>query len=560
MKQLWSIGIIFTLVFHGQVLAHGTAFFEFNPDAYQSLKPALTGDVYEVFLPQNDFLRGFDLWLENRGSAGPLTLELFDGLNELVAQKTFTIPTITVEGGQRFHFDFDALVSVVGNKSYALKISSSLPQLFLYYAHRIRLLEYNAPFADQYINGVARVGSEEKEFSFKFALYESQENLPPVISNISFIASTPDKMRLDFNANEPVDYAVSWGLPGMIDAHNLPFTGQYQFCGASISFCSAVLQGVPGQTYNYKLTAKDSWGNEKSVTGTFAIPGVAAPVPTATPTISSISLTSSATPVLSDFSPPVISNLRVVKTTDHSVEIAWQTNEAADSSLLISFTTERLSIAATYDGTLELEHVLNSGATLNQETPYLATVVSRDPANNAASASISFKTAKLSLAVMPSPSVSSVVPTPSNWTLTSPSATSGKETSHSNNVQITALTEEKGTVVISWIPPVDGAGIEGYRIDIFNDKYELVRSVTVPAGTKEQKIAGLPEGDYQAIVYANDKGVFRKVAGSTAFSVDHRSFVDKLFASWLYLAGPLVVLLLLVLRFLHKKIPAPSKK
>lgn len=536
-------------------MAHGTAFFEFNPDASQGLASVSGSDVYEIFLPQNDFLRGFDLWLENHGPAGYLTLELFDGLSQLVAQKTFAVSTTSVEGGQRTHFDFDQLFPVVGNKSYALKISSSLPELLLYYANRVRLLEYNAPFADQYINGVARLDAEEKEFSFKFALYESQEQLPPVISNRSVTALGEGKMRLDFNANEPVDYAVFWGLPGEGYSQNLPLTGSYQFCGVAISVCSAILQGTPGKTYDYQLTAKDSWGNEKSVTGTFTIPAGAAPSATFTPTPIS-SLTSSVTPVQTDTTPPVISNLRVVEATDHSVEIAWQTNEAADSSLHISFTTELLSIAAAYDNTVELEHILNSGTTLNQSTPYLATVTSRDPANNAASASISFTTAKLSLAVTPVPSATPLTTsTPNNWTLASPLVTSGPGTSSSGNLQITVPAEENGAVVISWTLPVDAQGLDGYRIDIFNDKHELVRSITVPAGAKKQTISDLPQGEYQAVVYANDKGVFRKVARSTSFSIDQRSLADKLFASWLYLAGPLVILLLGVLRFLRKKTP-----
>lgn len=536
--------------------AHGNSFFEFVPDYFASygLNVVSSEALAEIFIPQNDFLGGVDLWFDNAGETGGITFELKDDQNNLLLTKEVTIPSIDpVAGGQRFHLDFPQM-AVGAVKKYFLKIASHLPELQIYYADRIRFLQHNASYLSEYTNGVAQVGSEEKEFSFKFALYEGVENVPPVISNLDFGSLGEGKMRLDFNANEAVDHTVFLGIPGQGYSQSVPFSGNYQFCGTGIVFCSSILQGISGQTYNYQLSAKDTWGNTRNVTGTFTVP--ANPVPSVASTPVPVP-SSSATPpavVGPDSIPPVMSNLRITKITDRAVEVAWQTNEAADSNLLISFTTELLTITAANDSTLELEHVLKSGEILSPATPYLAIITSRDASNNVASASLNFKTL-FAMATSPIPAPSASIP-PAGWPSSTPLFVEGtSDASEGGGLSITPSSDDRGVVVISWMPAEGGDRAGGYRIDIFNDKHELAKSITVPAEIREVMITDLPDGKYEAIVYANDQGVMRKVAKPTTFVIGRRVWSDRLFALWPYLSAPLIILLLFILKFLHKKIP-----
>lgn len=543
--------------------AHGAPFFEFAPDYFASygLNVASSEDLVEIFIPQNDFLGGVDLWFDNAGEAGGVvTIELRDDQGNLLLTKGVTVPLIDpIAGGQRFHLDFPQM-AVGAVKKYFLKIASSLPELQIYYSDRIRFLQHNAPYLSEYLNGAAKVGSEEKEFSFKFALYEGAENAPPVISNLDFSSLAGGKMRLDFNANEAVDQTVFWGIPGQGYGQNIPFSGQYQFCGAGLVFCSSTLQGISGQTYNYQLTVKDIWGNERNLTGIFTIPANSTFAITPVSSFSSFPSPSPAprSSEEADREPPIISNLRLTEVTGRSVEIAWQTSEAADSSLLVSFTTELLTVAAANDTTLELEHVLKSGNILSPATPYLAVVTSRDASNNTASASLSFKTLPAST-ILPTPALS-VSASPAGWPFGIPLTLGGTPDAwNGGGLHIVPISDDRGAVVISWTPLEEGRQVEGYRIDIFNDQHELARSLTISVETREVKITGLPDGEYVAIVYANENGVMRKVAKPTAFVIGQRALSDKLFALWPFLTAPLIILLLLVLKFLRKKIPVPFR-
>ena len=505
--------------------AHGNSYFQFNPDSFKtgSLYVASGGPVYQIFLPVNEFMGGFDVWFDNAGSAGPATFQLYDQNNNLVRSIQINVPTINpVSGGQKLHIDWLSQVSVIGNNKYKLKIESSLPQLRIYYSDRIGFLGHNAPYTSSYLNGVAEVGGEEKEFSFKFALYEISEGSPPILSNLAVTILSYEEAKLEFNANEPVDFKVEYNVSGQ-PIQTIPFSGNYTVCSPNVAKCSLILDVVPNSTYQYLLTIKDVWGNQTQQAGTFNSQALATftPDPSATITPTPASTTQAPTPTPNvDTVPPIISNLRVAEVTNNSVQIAWETNEATNSSLLISFTSDLISIAAISDPTFELVHSLTIDGQLNPGTPYLATIRSYDSANNLASGSLNFAT----LASGPTPSPS---PSPS------PSPTSTPVTVQQNE-------DDPSSLDITWAPS-DQEPSSGYRIDIFDANKSLIKTVNVGSDQRSVAVSGLPKGEKSVIVYTNNDGVYEKVA--MPVRVQDPPFIKRLLALWPLL---LVVMIMII--------------
>jgi len=501
------------------VFAHGTNYLEFNPDQSNSLKVVDVATPSQVFFAQNDFLGGLDVWVANPGSSGTATFALLNDQGSTLTSKTVTIPYVAqISSGIKFHVDFNSQIAVLADEKYSIRITSSMPELRFYYSDRVQLISHNAPFVSPYITGVAKLGSEEQTFSFKYALYETTESSAPIILNVGWTVVSSTEMRVDFNANEPVDYKIEYGPSGQGYTQSTNFTGGYQFCAEGIGLCGINISVSPGNTYQYRLTIKDSWGNQSQSTGTFVSgqgqtptptpsptgSGSPAPSPTTTPTGTPPPPSLSPTPT-PDLSPLVVSNARVVSATDKSVQVAWTTNKAANSHLLIS-TPFLITITDATDPTMELEHLLAAGS-LAPNTSYVAKVTSIDAVNNTTDVSINFMTMPTVL-----PSVS---PTPQPSNPPNPITTSSNDSGGS----------------ITWNSSPGGEPSDGYRIDIFDENGNLIRTVNVPAGSNRANIPGLNEGEYSVIVYKNNDGVFEKINQPAKLKVEP-SFTKRLFAFW----------------------------
>ena len=160
------------------VSAHGTNYLEFNPDQASFLKGIEGATPSQIFFAQNDFLVGFDLWIANPGSAGTAVFDLLDEQGNTLITKTVPISNITqTNNGTKFHIDFSSQKAVLANKKYSIRVTNSMPDLQLYYSDRVKVISHNALPVSEYITGVAKLGSEEQPFSFKYALYETTEAL-----------------------------------------------------------------------------------------------------------------------------------------------------------------------------------------------------------------------------------------------------------------------------------------------------------------------------------------------------------------------------------------------
>jgi len=523
---------------------HGSPFFEFNPDNSSFLYPVSVDSPSEIFMPQNDFLGGLDLWLDNSGSSGTATFELRNQAGTLVASKTATIPTISpIAGGQRFHIDFNQ-IAVTNNSNYTLRIITGMPNLRIHYSSRIQFIGHNAPYSSQYINGVANIDSEEREFSFKFALYETFETVPPVLSNISTTPVSTNQTRLDFNSTEPVDYSMAYGLAGQGYNQNINFSGAYQYCGPGIDFCSIAMSTIPDQTYNYILTVRDIWGNQVQAAGSFDS-GEVSPAQTVSPTPTPIP---SGTP---DSSPLVISDFFINEATDRSVEVSWHTDRAANSYLLISFSSDFITVTAVSDNTFELEHLLKTGDVLDPNKTYFARVTSYDAFGSVASQTIAFTTLKVP-SLTPTPLLTPTPPPPPSPIPPSPipppdgSPTPAPTPLPENNVLY--IQSGNGFYTVQWSTSSGGEPEEGYRVDIFDNNKNLIKQITLPRGVSEATITGIPDGEYYAVVYADEGRVMEKVGPPTSLKIGDEDFTGRLLALWPYLTVVIAALILFVFR------------
>jgi hypothetical protein len=512
--------VIFSVAFLGLLPfiagAHGDKYLEFFPDRSSSLKVADVETPSQVFYAQNDFLGSFDFWVANPGSSGTATFSLLNAQGIVITSKTVTVPTIALTtDGTKFHVDLNSQLPVLADDKYSIRITTSMPDLYLYYANRVQLVSHNAPFVSPYVTGVAKLGNEEQIFSFKYALYETSESSAPIISNLAWSVLSESQMKVLFNANEAIDYKVEYGPSGYTQSTN--FLGDYSFCTEGINDCSITVSVSPDTQYQYRLTVKDSWGNQSQATGTFTSGQAQTPSPTPTPTDE----------------PPVISNLRVAEVSNNLVAIAWTSNEIANSFLSIYFSSDEISITAESDATFELEHLMETDPVLGAGAVYKAVVKSNDLGGNETVASISFTT----LSGQPSPSptptptpTGSPTNTPTPSPSPSPSTSSGPTPSASATPQ-SSPNSPSGETKIEWNPPSGGEPTDGYRIDVFDKDGKLVKTVYAPAGSNSAEIKELADGDYKVIVYENNGGVFKKVEQPKNIKVEP-SFTDRLLGFW----------------------------
>ena len=250
-------------------------------------------------------------------------------------------------------------------------------------------------------------------------------------------------------------------------------------------------------SYAYRLTVRDSWGNESYVDGTFDSWS------SDTPTPSEDSPEASADPL-------VISNAHVASVTYSSVYITWDTNRAANSTMIISLDPTGTQIVANVtDGIYELAHTLSTGSGITANGDYYATIFSRDENGVSASQVIAFTSGSYAT---PSEQTEEPAVAPVTAPATAPIAA----------VQ-TSVSQVQGSATISWATPVGGGPSGGYRIDIIDAQGNLVETRIVPTGTYSVDVTGLAEGEYRVIVYGDEAGVLEKIAAPAAISVGKKA-------------------------------------
>ncbi|PJE50513.1 MAG: hypothetical protein COV29_03840 [Candidatus Yanofskybacteria bacterium CG10_big_fil_rev_8_21_14_0_10_36_16] len=423
----------------------------------------------------------------------------------VLAQKNnvFINPIPLKEGGTRFHINLPAQVPLNINEVYELEIISDMGGLGLYYGASVEILQHDSEYNISYIPGKAVIDNEEQSWTFKYATYESQDAQPPELSNISATVTNSNTVEINFNANEPVDWSILWGFEGQDYNQQTGFKNYYTSCLPGIGTCNTPLQVNPNTAYDYQIIAKDEWGNISQRTGSFNSAVVdTEPTPTGSP--------ESTPPPQEVFStPPAISGTTISELTDDYVKITWQTNKAANSSLLISLDQDGNSVVANVgDATYELAHSLSVSG-LEPNTEYFARITSTNPG-------VAFVVSK-NLATI----ISSSNNDTSSWQILTfktaeaplPDEAPNNEQPSNNEIETSQETDGiESTVNISWQAPSGGEPTGGYRVDVFDENNILVKQITVPAGEHSTTAEDLPRGDYTVVVYEDNEGTLDKIA------------------------------------------------
>lgn len=532
--------LLFVLGFVWAYPAHSALYYEFNPDYSQSLLVASSETISEVFLPLNDYLGALDFWISNASTAGDATFTLYNTAGTTLAERTVAVPAISdTTEGTRLRVSLPAQIAVTGNAAYRVRIATAVPTFRLYYADATRLLAHNGSPLPAYTGGLARIGSDDMGFSFKFALHENSESAPPQLTGVTIIQQTPHQTIIHFNANEPVDRHMQYG------ATVVGWNGEYSSCAPNIQPCILSLAVNPDTTYPYTLTVRDVWGNQTATTGTFTtLSEGQAPTPTPTPTVSTpVTPTPTATPTATpDTTGPVLTNVRLVSSTPHTASFAWTTSEAANSTVVVRLLPYLISAGGNSDETLELEHFVTV-SNLSADTPLRATITSYDSVGNAGTATVDFLTPRETptptATLMPTVPPAAPTPTPS------PSATP-------------AVSGPQDNPQLSWSAPAGGDPSNGYRIDIFDSANNLIRTITVPAGQRQVALGTLPAGNNRVVVYADSNGVFEKIAAPTPVAVrPPQGFLERLVTALPYILGSIVVMILAVAVVMKLRKPNP---
>ncbi len=585
-------------------LAHGSPYFEFAPDISYRIALPEGAALVQSFIPQNDFLKGIDLWLDNPGAPAPATIELRTEFGTLIISKAVTVPAIApVWSGARLHADFPNQLTLAPGTAYELRVVSGMPELGVYVADRAQLLIHNSQYYSEYLSGLvgsASLNNTAQEFAAKFALYEITESVPPTLSNVTSTVLSPMSARISFNANEPVDFRADAAPDVGGTLVSAAYTGAYQACGEELGLCALTLTVSPSASYQFTLFARDAWGNESSANGSFTTPeGPAAPGSGQTPPapIFIVNPTGSSPPpppapgagqAPPDTTPPTILNAHAAGLTANAVTIAWSTNEAANSELIVRLGSAAGAIvAAVSDATYELEHVLTAPG-LAAGTAYAAAIRSTDPAGNANSLTLPFTTPLTSSGQAPATSSGQGAPpaqapppvggsqpsappqpAPSG---TTPSPAGGGTSSQTPQLPgltlgvtpLSAGTSPTATATIAWTPPPEGEPDRGFRVDIFDEEWNIAAQVIVPTGTHEVAVPRLAPGTYRVVVYENRGGILRKIAEPAILVIAGLPFYKQALFLWSFfaflflIAGTATVAVMNRMRRMAKRKPKPE--
>ncbi|EKD23676.1 MAG: hypothetical protein ACD_81C00196G0003 [uncultured bacterium] len=468
-------------------------FFEFATDVGVPIAVPTNSVAVQVFTVHNDSIHAVDVWFDNVGSSGSATVALLSSTNAVLASRTVTVSHADpFYAGERLHVNFNKTIGVTSGALYKIRITSATPSLRLYGVKRVEFIEHNAPYVLSDSVGASLLNDEVQVAVFKFALYEENDIEPPIITNATSTIAGPDAIRISFNANELVDKRIEYTLTGSGDVSAVDFTGNYAICFEDTYSCPTTIPTQRDSVYTYRLTVRDSMGNESFFDGSFMSwkPGTPTPIDEPVPEDAS-----PATPTEPIVEPLVISQAQVVSTDTHSAKITWETNRAADSVLIIS--TDSLGvndIATVRDDTHELVHTLTANVALVANANYYATVLSRDAQAVLGVQALSF--------LIPASSTEIISEQPSSGVVVFASTANGTQ-----------------APVLTWQASSLGEPRNGYRVDVIDAQGNLVRSITVAAGNHSVAIDELEGGAYQAIVYANNDGVLEKIAKPVAVVV-----------------------------------------
>ena len=126
-----------------------------------------------------------------------------------------------------------------------------------------------------------------------------------------------------------------------------------------------------------------------------------------------------------------------------------------------------------------------------------------------------------------------------------------------NSVTVNNSEENPESFIVNWSSSADPN--IGYRIDIFDEHNNLIKSVVAENTERTAIITGTSRGSKSIIVYANNNGIFEKVSAPIKTVPGALTFTQRLLAMWHILIIPIGLIVGLViwkLFFVKKAIPS----
>lgn len=246
-------------------------FFEFAPDLGEKFAVRPQNQFIQKFIPFNDFISLIRIWIENIGSSARFNFELLDRDNNLIIAKEVTVPPTNFSwSGTILDIPLGNNIRIISGEEYKFKIfTQEQSNLKIFAFSLLDLLQniepsFNLP---ETIRPLI-INNQEQDYSFKIALYEGQENIPPIISNLNYQLINHTSAKITFNANEPVRYNIFYSdnLSNTTSNYQVDY---FENCPIGIRDCTALIPIQPNRNYYLQLIAYDYWENSSTAELTF---------------------------------------------------------------------------------------------------------------------------------------------------------------------------------------------------------------------------------------------------------------------------------------------------
>jgi hypothetical protein len=266
MKKIFLFIFLIFLFEFSKAKAEIYNFFEFAPDLGEKISITANNEYLQRFIPFNDYLSLIRIWVENLNYPSIINFKLFDANNNLLVNKNLIIPLTTFTwSGSPFDIVLDKNLRITSGQNYKFIISTSennnLKILAFNLLELIQNVEANLNLPETI--KPLMINNSETQYSFKIALYEGTENLPPFISNLNYEILNTNEALITFNVNEPVIYEllVYDQLAQNTTSYGVDY---YQSCPINIKNCYQIINIEPEKAYNLKLIVFDYWQNSSS--------------------------------------------------------------------------------------------------------------------------------------------------------------------------------------------------------------------------------------------------------------------------------------------------------
>ncbi len=247
-------------------------FFEYMPDI--GVKFNLTPNVSYIqkFIPFNDHLSLITILINNTSTnRANMFLDLYDFNNNLIERKNISVPYLPYRRtGNAFNIPLSRNYQITSGREYKFSIYTNEDNnIEILGFNLIDLLQHTE--SNIYLPETIKpliINNQETEQALKFALHEGNENVPPVISNVTTSIDFENKLAIiKFNSNEPIRYQFTYWTND--DSTSTKEINYFETCPENIRSCQINLDVFLNKEYYFNLIAYDYWLNSSSVYGNF---------------------------------------------------------------------------------------------------------------------------------------------------------------------------------------------------------------------------------------------------------------------------------------------------